>query len=346
MAMPLPDDKNPAAVYAFFRIGSDDDGSSNLSQENFETLLAEITDTSKKYNAVPLQAIIDAQKSGASLPARTISLTFEMPDANFIKLAVPSLEKHKLPYTIFISAGAIDNANASTADENLTWDDIKQIAKNANATIGITAYNYDHPDGKTLETLSLDLNHARARTREKTGIEPQFFSYPFGEYTPEYINAVEKQNFVAAFGLQSGVASAGQPRHSLPRFTVTDDFAGIERFRMTSAALPLPVTNIYPKETLAQENPPIVAFTLATEIADQSGKLDCFTSGIGKIPLVSDKINRFNMAFEQKFEAGRLRINCTIPTPPPIDADGNETGEDARWRWLGFLITVPDTAKP
>ncbi len=343
--MSLPDDKNAAAIYAFFSIGSnDEDSGNNLSQGNFESLLTEIVAPSKKYNPVPLQTILDAQKTGSPLPARTISLTFEMPNSTFMKTALPLLDKYKLPYTVFISAGTIDVASTNPAEDNLIWDDLNKISKKSNATIGITAYNYEHPDGKTAETLTLDINRARVRIREKTGIDVRFFSYPFGEYTPEYIGAVEKQNFTAAFGLQSGVASTHQSRLTLPRFTITDDFADIERFRMTSAALPLPVSNIYPQGTLAQENPPIIAFTLADDIANQSGKLSCFASGIGKVSLVSDKMNRFHMMFPEKLESGRARINCTIPTPPPTDEDGNETGEPARWRWLGFLITVPDSS--
>ncbi len=81
--MSLPDDKNAAAIYAFFSIGSnDEDSGNNLSQGNFESLLTEIVAPSKKYNPVPLQTILDAQKTGsprgvcfAALGSRSDDLT-------------------------------------------------------------------------------------------------------------------------------------------------------------------------------------------------------------------------------------------------------------------------------
>lgn len=333
----LSEDLNAAVVYAYFRVGDDDRDVPGISTEDFKAQIAEMTDPENGYNPLSLSDILKAQDNNSPLPDRSINLTFEGSDSSFIRNAFPLLEEHSIPFTLFISPGLIDQGEKINDVSVLTWDDVKKIAKSDFATIGMTSYSYTRTDGKSVATLAADINHARERYREQLEQEPKFFSYPYGEYTPNFLSAISKQGFLASFGQQSGAIGKSSPRMSLPRFTMTDDFSDIERFRLTATSLPFPVADVEPSTPMIDSNPPHPGFTAAADIpvADLK-KIKCFASGVSKIDIQTIGTRRFEIRFANGFEDSKGRLNCTLPAPP---IDGSD---DPRWRWLGFQFTVPD----
>ena len=80
-----------------------------------------------------------------------------------------------------------------------------------------------HTNDLKEEDLSLDINRSKVRFREKLNIEPIYFSYPFGEYTPDYISAVSNKAFKRP--LPSSMLSAHPPkRSSSPLYNDRDFF--------------------------------------------------------------------------------------------------------------------------
>lgn len=332
----LSEDLNSAVIYAYFRVGDEDQETSGISQEDFNAQITEIKNPENGYNATSLDKITSAQDTNSPLPDKTISLTFDATDSSFIRNAFPILEKESIPFTLFISPGLIDQAEKSGDPAVMTWDDIRKIAKYDLATIGMTSYSYTHVDSKSVETLTADINHARERYREELNAEPLYFSYPFGEYTPNFLTAIAKQGFVASFGQQSGVMGKSSSRMTIPRFTMTDSFTDLERFRLTATSLPFPVTDMEPATTLVDQNPPNPGFTISTEIPESDlKKIKCFASGIDKTDVQKIGARRFEIRFSNSFDDSKGRLNCTIPAPP---LDGTD---DPRWRWLGFQFTIP-----
>lgn len=333
----LPDDLNSAAVYAYFRVGDDDHDTPGINLQDFQTQIEEISKAENGYHPSSLDTILKAQSNNTSLPAKTIAMTFEGSETSFLRNALPVLEQNDIPFALFISPGLIDQAEKSNDPSIMTWDNIRKIAKSDLATIGLTSYSYTHVDGKTADTLIADLNHARERFRDELKKEPAYFSYPFGEYTPAFLDAISKQGFSAAFGQQSGVIGKKSPRNTLPRFTMTDDFADIERFRMTSASLPFPVTELEPPTTLIDTNPPHPGFTVSDEISETDlKKIKCFATGMDKVDVKKISTRHFEIRFDTPFEDSKGRLNCTLPAP------ALEGSDEPRWRWLGFQFTIPE----
>ncbi len=333
----LSEDLNSAVVYAYFRVGDDDRDIPGITSDDFKTQITDISNLDSGYNPISIDAIIKAQNNNSPLPDKTITLTFEGSDSSFIRNAFPLLKDNNIPFTIFISPGLIDAAEKSGDTSVLSWNDVKKISKSDLATIGLTSYSYTHIDGKNLEAITSDLNHARATYREKLEKEPIYFSYPYGEYNPDFIEAVKKQGFTATFGQQSGAISKSTGRNTLPRFTMTDDFSDVERLRLTASSLPFPVTDIEPSTTMIDTNPPHPGFTVADSIPENDlKKIKCFASGIDKVDVQKIGARRFEIRFSNGFEDSKGRLNCTIPAP---SLDGTD---DIRWRWLGFQFTVPD----
>lgn len=336
-AAPIPTDLNAAVVYAYFRIGNDESDVPSITPNSFAEQITEMSNENNGYHVLSLDSIINAQEQHTPLSPRSIALTFEGTDASFLHQALPLLRDNKLPFTVFVSPGLLDMADKTNSDDYLHWSDVRHILSFKNATIGMSAYTYGHIDGKTGADLTADLNRARTRFREELKTEPRYFSYPFGEYTQAFMDAVSKQEFVASFGQQSGVVDETQSRIALPRFSMTDDFSDVERFRLTSTSLPLPLEQIATLPTMLSENPPQLTLKISTALPNSDiAKIACFASGMGNIPLKKEKNGIINVAFPKKFEDYKGRVNCTIPAP---SLDG---GDEPRWRWLGFLFIFPE----
>lgn len=334
----ISEDANSAVVYAYFRVGDDDRTVPGISIVDFKMQMDEIINTANQYRPASLDAILKAQDNNAPLPPKTIALTFEGSDSSFLRNAFPVLKDNNIPFTLFISAGMIDQGEKTGDSTILTWNDVRTIAKSSLATIAMTSYAYNHVDDKNAETLASDINRARERFRTELNSEPRYFSYPYGETTRDYLGVISKQGFAASFGQQSGAIGKSTPRSMLPRFTVVDNFTDLDRFKMTALSLPFPVTDIEPSSTLVTTNPPHPGFTVAAEISESDlKKMKCFASGIEKLDIEKIGAHHFEIRFSNGFEDSKGRLNCTLPAAP---LDGSD---EPRWRWLGFLFTVPDS---
>lgn len=334
---PMTGDMNAASVYAYFRVGDEEQETPGLSLENFEAHIREIANPDNGYHVMSLPAILKSQTAHETLPPKTIALSFDGTDASFLHNALPLLEKNKIPFTLFVSPGLLDISDKTQSDSLMHWKDIQSLQKDNLATIGMTSYNYSHNAHKNAEDIAADLNAARARYRDMLAAEPIVFSYPFGEYSEGFVSAVSKQGFTAAFGQQSGAIDETTPRLTMPRYTITDDFSDIERFRMTSTSLAFPVKKMQPAGSLVQKNPPDVSFVMTDGLANDISKLSCFATGVGKLSVKKDKDGTAHILFPSAFEDSKGRVNCTLPAAP---LDGDDT---PRWRWLGFLFSFPET---
>lgn len=333
----LSEDLNSAVAYAYFHVGEDDSPLPHISTDVFQSHIADITTPENAYHPTSLDDILKAQANNTSLPEKTIALTFEGTDSSFLHTVFPVLDDHKIPFTLFISPGLIDQGEKGNDPDILSWDDVRTIAKSDLATIGLTSYSYTHIDGKTAEALAEDINHARDRFRTELGHEPRYFSFPYGEYSDAYLNVIAKQGFAASFGQQSGVISVSSPRTALPRFTMIDNFADLDRFQMTAGSLPFPVSDVQPATSLSAVNPPHPSFTIKEDVpVSDIAKMTCFASGMDKVTLQKIGMRHFEIRLPKGFDDSKGRLNCTIPAP---SIDGSDT---PRWRWLGFQFTIPE----
>ncbi|MFA7275213.1 MAG: polysaccharide deacetylase family protein [Pseudobdellovibrionaceae bacterium] len=333
----LDEDKISATVYVYFRIGDEERQTPGISLKAFEEHIASFTMTGDLFHPTKLSDIFDAFDKKEPLPAGTINLTFEGNDYSFFTNAFPLLEKNKIYFTLFVSPGSLDQASTSSGNNKLTWDNVRTIAQSPYATIGLTSYSYNHQENSDTVAIKADLNRSLSRFREEMGTEPLYFSYPFGEFSTAFRESLKNYNFKAVFAQNSGIVSPLAPRDVLPRFTVTDEFADVERMISTSRALPLPVIKSNITGTALTQNPPDIEIELDPRLTPQDIKtLSCYASGIGTITPTRDNTNTIKIKFSEGYKDTKGRLNCTMVGTQPED------GDIPQWRWLGFQFTLPE----
>lgn len=325
----LPQDRSSAVIFSYYRVGEDSFPGANIRLEQFTAHIRELKEGG--YNVLPLPEIVDALKNGATLPDHTVALTFDGGYKSILENAVPVLTENNIPFTVFISTEYVDRES----DEYIGWADLKKLAKNRLVTIGLHPAIYTHLTNEPEEELRRQVNNARARMREVMEIEPALFAYPFGEYSAVFRGIIETAGFKAAFGQQSGVAYTGEDMFTLPRFSMTESFGDIDRFRMTASALPLPVTDVQPKDPHLDIPSPVIGFTIDESLRPAMDRLSCFASGQDSKPQLEHVGGgRVELRLDTASEDDKARINCTMPGPP------GEADDPPRWRWFGMLMTI------
>lgn len=319
------EDKSAATILAYQRIGEDNLPESNLSRQQFEDHINEITNGD--YTVLPLPTIINALKSATPLPQRTLAITLDGGFRSAYDNAVPLLLKNNLPFTVFFPAGAQQTQN------HIGWKQLKSLSRKNGVTLGILPPSYNHITHLPPAEQKRQINIARANFRKHINTEARYFAYPFGETSTTLKNIIKTQNFDAAFALQSGVAHKKSDFTALPRFTMTDNYGDLQRFRLVTNALPFPATDIEPENPRLNTQTPTIGFTLPAYLENKQSALSCFISGQEK-PDIEILGNRVEIRPKEPLDARRTRVNCTLPA----SKDENDT---PRWRWLGMLLHTP-----
>ena len=329
-ATPLEEaDKSAVRIMAYFTVGRDDTPATNVTIEQFKAHLAELD--AGDYNVMSLPDILKAYKKKEALPPNTVAITFDGGDKSVLVNAAPLLERYGFPYTVFVVTGYADEAFPN----HLSWPEIKSLHRGGLANIGVHPDSYMDLSHKNEETIRARLNNATVRFRNEMGFNAQFFAYPFGNFGSTYHKIVSAYGFHAAFGQQSGVAYNGADIFALPRFTMTENYANINRFQMTAAALPLPVIDIAPLHSHIKTRNPSIGFT-APGLVGKLNKLSCFASGQKKPQINVVGKNRIEIRLDTPIDETRFRLNCTLPVEAKNDT------KTKRWRWLGALLTLDD----
>jgi len=325
----IPQDQSAAVILVYYQVGEDQNPLANIRKEQFAAHIQELE--SGAYTIKPLTDIIDSLEQGKRLPDRTVAITFDGAYRSVLTSAAPILLKKNIPFTIFV---APDNME-QTADLYLSTDEIRKLARNKLVTIGLHPLNYTRLVHATDEEIRRQVNGGHALLREKTGITATLFAYPFGEYSNNYRQIIAESGFKAAFGQQSGVAYNGSDLLALPRFSMTESFAGSERFNQTVGALPLPVTDVEPQNPRLDTKRPVIGFTVSDELKPSIKKISCFASGFEK-PQLERIGSRIELRLDHDIDQDHTRINCTLPVK------AGEFEEDTRYRWFGMLLTPPE----
>ncbi len=324
-----PTENPSAAIFVYHRIGEDSDPSNNIRTDQFLEHVEELQ--TGGYHVLPLPVIVDALKSGTPLPDKTVAITFDGGHKSILDMAVPLLLKKNIPFTVFVATGQADSAQP----DHLDWSDIRRLGRSKLVTIGLHSSNYMHLADTSTDEILRQVNTAKARYRRELGREPSLFAWPFGEYSLAARKAIARNGFAAAFGQQSGVAYEGSDMFALPRFSMTEPYGDIDRFRMTADALPFPVTGVEPADPHLTSGDPVIGFTVDPALKRRLSSLSCFVSDQEgpDIEIVGD--NRVEIRPKHSFDSPRVRVNCTLPVASTSPDD------TVRWRWFGLLMTVP-----
>ena len=259
---------------------------------------------------------------------RKILLTIDDGLLSFYQNAWPILKKRKIPFILFVNTREVGAFNY------MSWDQIIELHSYEFVEIGNHSHSHEYLVDESSEVIEEDILKSIEIFEKKLGINSNFFSYPFGEYSKEFKKIIMKLGFDYAFGQHSGVIDETKDLFELPRFPINEKYGEIGRFKTLMKTLPFKYKKITPEDKylLKNYNPPKVEILFNEKINNLS-QISCFSNEGNKWR--NSKINflesnLLEIIIEEKFVGERGRINCSLR-----EADGF-------WRWLGIQFVISE----
>ena len=164
-------------------------------------------------------------RSGRTLPARPVVLTFDDAYADFYTAALPVLREHSFRATLYVPTayvGATTLFNVSLDEENrrvLSWPALRDIAVEG---VEVAAHSHTHPQLDRVPATVIDdeVRRSRGLLEDKLGLAVDGFAYPFGYWNSAARAAVAAAGYRYAFAVAELVTAPGDDMLTLPRLTV------------------------------------------------------------------------------------------------------------------------------
>ena len=143
------------------------------------------------------------------LPSKSVVLTCDDGDASFFDLAVPVMDKYKIPVTSFVITDWYGH-RYNPELEYVVWESHSASMHKAGANGKGAMVNWSKAQiVEDLKSSSTILGGANV------------FCYPFGHYNDTAIEALKEADYIMAFTVEGGRIKPGMNKYKLPRVRVT-----------------------------------------------------------------------------------------------------------------------------
>jgi peptidoglycan/xylan/chitin deacetylase (PgdA/CDA1 family) len=187
----------------------------DVAPDIFENQLKYMKD--KGYTVISLDYLADALSKNIVLPPRSVVITFDDGWYNQYTYAFPLLKKYDATATFFIISDYVGG------NSFLTWDQIRAM-DNSGMTIGghtrTHPYLIDITDPKVLQN---EITGSKQIIEKEIGHKIDLFSYPYGHYSDQTIQAVKDAGYRMARSTYKGVYHTNADLYTLKGMEVTDD---------------------------------------------------------------------------------------------------------------------------
>jgi peptidoglycan/xylan/chitin deacetylase (PgdA/CDA1 family) len=189
----------PILMYhAITRVRKDPD-SICISPERFESQMRTLERCNLR--GVSVQALLGAMRAGES--RGLVGLTFDDGYQDFLRSAVPVLEKFGFTATVFVVGNMLGGENTWVQTPRLRLLSANEIREVAERGIEIGSHSLNHSRLTSelgIEALQLELSHSRKILNEVVHSEIGGLAYPWGDVDNGVLQAVQQAGFTYACG--------------------------------------------------------------------------------------------------------------------------------------------------
>lgn len=188
----LSSDGSPArglTTLIYHRVGGGSPDERDLSLEDFRAQCAVLAE----HRVLHLDEALDELAAGDDRPK--VVLTFDDGFADVATNALPVLEAHGLPFTLYVATGYIggemhwDGSTAKAPGPALTWGQLEAVAASPLSTIANHTHMHVRPERLTAE----ELDACTAALEERLGVTPAHFAYTWGIAVPAMEGALRER---------------------------------------------------------------------------------------------------------------------------------------------------------
>ena len=199
-------------LLCYHSVGQPEFGVNDASPERFRRQIEFALE--KGYRFVPAAKI--ARGEGE---ARDLGITFDDGWRSVLTTAAPILSEYKIPWTLFVATGFLDDQSDWHRSHVLRWKDIDDLL-NMGAEIG--SHSVSHPDFARIDEQRVvdELEHSKAAIASRFGLLVDCFAIPFGQ-SNNWTPFAQQAALRAGYKLIYAQAENTRPAGTIPRTFVT-----------------------------------------------------------------------------------------------------------------------------
>lgn len=203
------------AASAIFTFHSLDSSGSVISYEPraFAALLEGLAE--EGIPVVPLDEV--SRRAGA------VALTFDDAFVNFFEAALPLLERHRMPATVFAVSGHCGGKNDWPTQSKgipilplMSWSQLREAARRG---VAIGSHTVSHPylTGLGPSQIAAEVRQSRDRIEQEISAPVTAFAYPYGAAPAGVATELEAAGYRCAVTTELAYTGQGAARFALPR---------------------------------------------------------------------------------------------------------------------------------
>jgi biofilm PGA synthesis lipoprotein PgaB len=270
------------------------------------------------YKVVPLTKLMSTVRKGGKIRPRTVAITFDDAYPSILHNALPILQHHKWPFTVFASTADIDR----NSDSYLSWDELRELESHR-GTIANHGHQHQHMLNRQLQEsddewqsrITGDIEFAQTRLEAELKKPAKLFSYPYGEFDAELVQLVRELGYLAV-GQQSGPVGPDSSPYAVPRFPQGAGYSDMARLREKLNTLSFHVLSpTLPATVLAPDEDRPTLDLQFTAGAYRASQLTCFASGQGtaRTRWQDSGSTQAKVTARETLPPGRTNYTCTAP---------------------------------
>jgi len=164
-------------VLIYHRVGAGSGGEVDLDVAMFNDQMAELADTG---NVITLDQAVDALTSGAMPSTDQIVITFDDGTPDVVEKALPILERHRLPMTLYLATGFIEDGRGfwNPEDRPLSWAAVQEAVSTGLVDIGSHTHTHALLDRLPLDEVADELDRSIELIGMNLDVKARHFAYP------------------------------------------------------------------------------------------------------------------------------------------------------------------------
>ncbi len=152
------------------------------------------------YNFITASDLADILDGIKNPPSKPVMLTFDDGYRDFYTDAFPIIKKYKVRAVNYVISGFMNKPN------NLTVDQLKEIAKSGLVEIGVHTVNHLALKGISATQLAKEVGYSKVQLEELLQFPVTAFAYPYGSFDINAIQAVKQAGFRTAVSTIAGTS--------------------------------------------------------------------------------------------------------------------------------------------
>lgn len=197
------------------------------------------------YHPITISALVAARMAKVPLRPRTVAITFDDGLRDFMTGAVPILQRHGFPATLYVVTGYVGKSSGwsrSLGERDrpmLSWSELGAVAE---CGVECGAHTHSHPQLDIMPPVAAfaEIRRSKASLEDHLGHKIESFAYPHGYASRVTRQLVRRAGFTSACRVRHALSSSEEDAFALSRIIMTDDIDAEDLAALfTGRALPI-----------------------------------------------------------------------------------------------------------